>query len=424
MTHFKFLIQSYLLTHLKHFQYFIMSIALFISAVNAQIDTLSDSTGILSGSDSTSLLSDSDSTSLLSDSDSTSLLSDSDSTGILSDSDSTGILSDSDSLVSDSTSTVDSLIPIKKNNLESDSTKKNIGKDYKSKMSLSLTKRPSYLSSLKGRNKSDTSFLIWNFPFFSGGIGWELGSLPLFDLWEEGLSSEKQYDIMDSHFPGDSNFDSLGVRSFSVVETPSVYNITYPISISYTPFVFKNKSFLSFGSTFSWNRKYLKTKFLLDSLSEMAVGDSILYFEQKLSLKSFAIDIMYHFLIPEKYFKVEKVKNSFITIGLTGYPVIILREWSKISLNPKKKQNSYGFGFGWCAGLSTCRKLSKSSGLKVYMGYLGSWKGRFKNNGYIITEGDISRTTLEEPNILTFISHRFILQFNLLVGIKKYQKGI
>jgi hypothetical protein len=264
----------------------------------------------------------------------------------------------------------------------------------------------------------DTSFCNWKYPFWSFGAGWELGSFKLFELWEEGLETNRLKATMHQQLSIDT---IISVLTVSPIEIPAVYNVTFPLSISYTPFVFK-RSFLSLGCSYSWIRKYSHVSFKLDSLIPVTLNDSIIDLEQRLSLKTLTFSLKYKFLIPDIYFNIEKIRESYLTLGISGSPLVILREWYQYSLQPEEKKNSYGISAGWLAGIATFRRISSKMSLEMGFVYSGSWQGRFMDNNHHRMIGDITKSETNPSEVLQFVSHRFILYFNLLIGKKEYRQ--
>lgn len=255
----------------------------------------------------------------------------------------------------------------------------------------------------------DTSYRVWKHPFWSFGFGWELGSIPVFDLWKKSVKNEKVLKaLLLDWFTADS------VVSVSITDQPTEYTVCFPLSIAYTPITTEH-NLLSFDLTFSWMRKYSKARFEIDSLTTASL-------EQRLSLKSFYLGMKYHFSIPLKYFNIDKFENSYITIGISGSPLLILREWFDVDNEYEEKKNSFGIGVKWHAGVITLRRLSQKGGLKVGIIYNGSWNGRFMHDGHHIMRRDIYPLDTHSSDVLQFLSHRFIISFSILAGKKAYFK--
>lgn len=269
-----------------------------------------------------------------------------------------------------------------------------------------------------GEERIDTSFCNWKYPFWGFGAGWELGSHKLFDLWEESQETNRLKTALINQLLIDSIHSVLSV---SFIEMPAVYNVIFPLSISYTPFVFK-KSYLTLGCSYTWIRKYSHVSFTLDSTTALAISNSTVNLEQRLSVKTLTLNMRYNFLIPDIYFNIEKIKESYITLGISGSPLVVLREWHKNSLKSEEKRNSYGISAGWIAGVATFRRLSSKSSLELGFLYSGTWQGRIIHKGHHIMKSDITKSGEISSDVLQFISHRFNLYFNLILGKKAYRE--
>ena len=202
----------------------------------------------------------------------------------------------------------------------------------------------------------DTSYRVWKYPFWSFGFGWELGSMPVFNLWNKSVKNDS---LLTTRLLDRYAADSI--VSVSIVDQPTEYTVCFPLSIGFTPIATDN-NLLYFGLTFSWLRKYSKAQFEIDSTTSA-------FLEQRLSLKSFFLGVKYHFSIPLKYFNIDKFENSFITLGISGSPLLILREWFNVDNDYEEKKNSYGIGVKWHACIITLRKLSQRGGLEVLIIY-------------------------------------------------------
>ncbi len=280
------------------------------------------------------------------------------------------------------------------------------------------------LDSTTSQESIDTTFCNWNYPFWSFGAGWELGSLELFNLWQSGLQDELLANKLREQFNVDST-SIINVLSADK-EEPAVYNVTFPLSLSITPFVFE-KSFISLGCSFSWIQKYSRVPFKILDLESVVdtsflsnYGDSIVNFENKLSLKTLTFNLKYNFLIPDIYFNIEKIRENYLILGVSGSPLVILREWNNNSINLEETINSYGISAGWLAGLSTFRRFSSKSSLEMGFVYAGSWQGRFMDNDHHRMISDINNSESDSSEVLQYVSHRFILYFNMILGKRKY----
>ena len=138
----------------------------------------------------------------------------------------------------------------------------------------------------------DTSYRVWNNPFWSFGIGWELGSMPVFDSWKSGLPKAFS-DLTEIPDTLDSLIrDSLRF-SFTVNSDPGHYYVNFPVHISFTPLT-RDDYYLSIKLLFSWMYKRLEASAISDSI------DMIIKSERKLAFLSLSLGTFFNYSIPSK----------------------------------------------------------------------------------------------------------------------------
>ncbi len=277
---------------------------------------------------------------------------------------------------------------------------------------LSTEALPADSSRMTDTTAIDTSYRAWHFPYFGIGIGWAPGSYPLFEVWQDGLETEtKINEIILSTLLPDS------ILTVSIIEPPAPYTVVFPVYLSFTPLVTENHS-LTFSTSYFWIRKTFLASYALDTLS-------VSYIEDRLSIKNVSLGVKYHVKIPDTYFKISTVENTCITVGFNGSPLIVLRQWRKLTGLPEWESNSYGIGVGWVAGMTTFKKLGEKNGLEIGFTYNGSWNGRFVDpifTGNHLLRGHINPFDTHYNEAVEFITHRFLLHFSILIGRKNYRK--
>ena len=255
----------------------------------------------------------------------------------------------------------------------------------------------------------DTSFRVWNHPFWGFGLGWELGSMPVFESWRSGLPG---YFSDLTEIP--DTLDSLGFR-LSIANDPGPYSVNFPLNVSFTPLT-RDGYYLSIKLLFSWMYKKFEASAKSDSV------DMIIRTERKLSLLSLSLGTFFNYTIPSKYFLIDKTEKASITVGISASPLILLRNRIITEDYLKCDNRSYGIGVSWYGGLSTLRPLSQTGGLEVGIMYTGSWNGRFMHDGHHINNGDINPFDSHYTDVLQYVSHRFMICFSLLTGKKANPK--
>lgn len=256
----------------------------------------------------------------------------------------------------------------------------------------------------------DTSYRVWNQPFWSVGIGWCLGSMPVFDEWRGALPTNKIPQLI-SGIP--DTLDSIKIN-----DDPGTYNVNFPITIAYSPYV-DSTNRLSFKLGFSWMyKKFEATAF---TSIDTSVSDSF-NIEQSMSLTNFSLGLFYSRTISKNYFIIEKAEKVTFTIGVSGSLPIVLKYKKSIgydnadfSYTPVNIMSS-GSGVSWYLGLSVFRLLSSKNALEIGALYKGSWNQRFcvdYDNNNQVSWSDINSGT-RKTSVLKFISHRFVLYFDIL----------
>lgn len=250
----------------------------------------------------------------------------------------------------------------------------------------------------------DTSYRIWHRPFWGIGMGWEFGSMPVYDQWNKGLPS------MITDTVTILNGDFIFKLPLTIKEKPSVFNVSFPISLSATPLVRKN-GFLTVSAEFYWMAKTFKASLVRDS------NRTYLSMEKKLIILSPAVGFAYSYIIPEKYFTISKAQQSSFVWGLSASPYVLLRE--KISIDPgaATSANNYaGVSVSWRVGLLTLRMLSPRGGLISEFVYTGSWNGRFMHDDRHVTNSFIDPSDSHPDERLAYFSTRFRLSFTFITG--------
>ncbi|MBD3393314.1 MAG: hypothetical protein GF418_14410, partial [Chitinivibrionales bacterium] len=101
---------------------------------------------------------------------------------------------------------------------------------------------------LGAAGSKDTAEKFYDSPFVGFGAGWTLGSMRLFDEWQDGLPDS----IGD--MPDYNEFADSFEVAFSEQEPPEAYSTAFPLSLSFTPLV-KKKGHLSITASFWWMEK-------------------------------------------------------------------------------------------------------------------------------------------------------------------------
>jgi hypothetical protein len=233
-----------------------------------------------------------------------------------------------------------------------------------------------------------------------------LGSIPIYNNWRSGLpSSIKEIpEIADT-------LDSINL-SFEKNNDPGSYIVNFPISIAYTPFT-RDDRFMTVKVTVSTIYKRFEAV-AKDSDS----GNVFWSTERRLSFSTLSMGLFYNQLILKKFFLIEKVDKAFFSTGISGYPLVYLKHRIETKNYPVIDRKAYGLGISIYAGITTLRKFADVNGIEAGVLYKGSWFGRFMHEGHYLKNKDINPNGSDGSEVIQFISHRFLLYFDLLLGKK------
>jgi hypothetical protein len=238
------------------------------------------------------------------------------------------------------------------------------------------------------------------------GIGLAVGSIPVFSLWKNGLpQSLAGFDLSASSFSLPADTVPL---AFSIRENPDVYNMVFPLSISFDRCFSQSR----FGTALSFS--FISKKY---TSSIATTADSSLRrvdIRQQLALYTLSLDLVYGRKIPNRYFSVDGVDRTDAIIGISIVPLVALNKTSSIKSNTQDPRftaladslskgvnsfSSYGVAFGWRAGIMTLRRLSNRGGVEAGISYFGAWSGRFRTSGAPLLENQVSKTGISQTEL-------------------------
>jgi hypothetical protein len=256
----------------------------------------------------------------------------------------------------------------------------------------------------------DTSYRFWSDPFRGVGIGWSLGGMPIYELWQGGLIDQA------SGLPAFTDWvDSIPIR-FNEITAPDEYHTAFPIGVTLVPVVSENR-YSAIDLDFQFMTKTQELSWESDSIS-------VDFWNRTRKLRYFdgAIGLTTHLGIRPRYFSVKGVDRTSLLLGASFCPlsaVWILREDTSPFLDTAYSATNmyYGLGASWKAGISTLRQTSPGRGLEIGTMYTGFWRGSYTG------ERDLIRGLLNprDPNafdVVRFVTHRFHLYVRLLFGKK------
>lgn len=281
----------------------------------------------------------------------------------------------------------------------------------------------------------DTGYSFWHYPFIGGSVAWGLGSFPVFHQWRHalpdslssmGLTSPLIVPATDVLSDTGALFDTLDLI-YDTKEPPSSYNISFPIGLS-AGFATNEHRHLGLDASFIFARKVFQAVARDDSMtSHVAIRQTLGFYSASLALS-------YHYSIPERYFAVNGVDQSWLSLGIGLNPLVYLRKSGEIrtphgsdSLLAVVRDHmsarfgdfsGYGMGASWRVGFTTMRKLSPHTGVQTGLHYVGRWFRLPRTRRNDISYQPVNNDT--KP--LSFISHRLLIRLALVRGKKPPDK--
>ncbi|MBD3321908.1 MAG: hypothetical protein GF350_12500 [Chitinivibrionales bacterium] len=281
-------------------------------------------------------------------------------------------------------------------------------------------------------NDIDTSYRFYHSPYWGFGLGWTLGAFPLFDMWNRGLPSMLSDFGIDSKIPradfipAAADTDTVTI-TYTVQEEPSDYHIYFPLMVSFSPRVDSTHR-LSIETSLFLLRKSLISSFQDDSLTNRVdINHSLMYV-------SLTLGAQYSHALPERYFRVDGVEQTFLNAAVFATPLIYTQTHSDIDTEstandifsylqsrasvPFPRFEAFGGGFSWKIGISSLRVFTPSTGIDLGLYYLGHWAVFFHGNGSQLENGDINPSASKPGDHFSMTAHRFEIRAMLLRGKK------
>lgn len=259
--------------------------------------------------------------------------------------------------------------------------------------------------------EEDTASLFLKVPYFNFGIGWSLGSFDLFNEWQKALPDSAN-DILSL------NPDTL---LFSVREPVNTYNILFPISVSFTPFVYSRSS-MGFEASFYYIEKNIQAALARDT----AFGK--MDYKQSMSSYGFSLGAIYRHAIDERYVRIENVDRTSIVLGIFAQPYVHMSKDASISSSGVsdsvvaaaqsriQKLGAWGFGCAWRVGVCSQKALSRASGMEVSISYIGRYANFFRSGSGLLLNKTINPAAGNPDEKVSFFSHMVELRLEFLVG--------
>ncbi|HMD69322.1 MAG TPA: hypothetical protein VKF42_10625 [Chitinivibrionales bacterium] len=263
----------------------------------------------------------------------------------------------------------------------------------------------------------DTASLFLKVPSIGFGIGWALGSFDIFNDWQSSLP-----DSVQKILP--MNPDTFGM---SITEPVNTYNILFPISVSWTPLVFR-KSSVSFEGSFCYIGKVLQATLEHDTTSGKV------NYRQSLDSYTFNVGMLYRHSLDERFFRIEGVDRTSVIVGAYVLPYSYLSKQSSLTWSGVpdsvvvaaranlKNFYAWGYGGGWRIGITSQRALSKNSGMEVSVCYVGRYLGFFREKQGFVLNKEVNPAKADPDDKLSFFSNTVEMKVEFMIGTTNKKK--
>jgi hypothetical protein len=274
---------------------------------------------------------------------------------------------------------------------------------------------------LKGQS-GDTASAIDSFDvnagmYLGGGVGLTIGGAQVFTLWKDGLpASLADLGLSDTSFrlaggPG----DTLKL-AFNVQKSPDVYNMMFPLSVSFGRLAGKNR----YAAAVTFTMLSKDSRFTAGTGSK---PDSSFDISHSMGLYAVTLDLMYGRAIPDRYFSIDKSDRTDFIAGVSVSPFIGLSRVTSVGAAPDSAPRLWalrdsvargassvsasGIAFGWRLGIAKMRRLSKKGGLEGRICWCGAWSTAFNTPDRKLTEKEISPKSGAPDRKVSYVSNRF-----------------
>ncbi|MFP4163188.1 MAG: hypothetical protein ACLFQB_04310 [Chitinispirillaceae bacterium] len=271
------------------------------------------------------------------------------------------------------------------------------------------------------------------------GVGFSIGSIPLFTLWQKSLPDSLDHLGLDPQsgtiMPDSSNSIEADTNqlSYEITEEPEVYNITLPIYL--TAMHVEEDRMISVGASFLYTSKQFQTSVY----PEPDTLDRRVNIREKMNFYSLALELAYKKAIPPQYFSIDGTDRAFFTAALSLSPLCAFTKESSASTSIPAEDlrmhalrdtiqsrltplSSFGAALSWQFGISTLKHSSNGGGLEIGLQYSGSWHSLFSNEGSKVLNRDIYYRAPKANKPLSFISSRIELKVSVFRALGDDQK--
>lgn len=295
----------------------------------------------------------------------------------------------------------------------------------------------SNLSFVKKQEIIDSNNIVLKGYYAGIGAGWSLGSLDAVRLWQytlpDSLHDLHLKDPFLVRLPDAKSADSVlraGDTSnlhFSIKDKPSIYNMTFPITFSFTNLREFDRFTTSITLAFFSKNQKSSIYLLSDSLNRRVD------LRQNFIFYTLSLNFLYAKRIPPIYFSVDGVNRTDFFLGLTLTPLTRLKTTNSIKRYSDDSRtigiddairsslittDCYGISSSIRMGIATIKQLSTGA-LEIGLNYSLAWNGYFFHDGERIKRSALYSSDLDANKPLSFFSNRFEINISLLRHIGK-----
>ncbi len=268
------------------------------------------------------------------------------------------------------------------------------------------------------------------------GMGFSIGSIPLFTLWQKslpdslsrfGLDASSESILPDTLNAVEADTNRL---TYEIIEKPEVYNITLPLYLSLMHV--KDDRMLTLSASFLYTGK----QFQATVYPQPDTLDRRVTISEKMNFYSLALELEYQKAIPPHYFRIEGTDQVFLSAAFSLSPLSTfskktqartsvpskdlrmqsIRDTVQSRLNPF---SSRGAALAWRFGISSLKRYQGGGGLQIGLHYSGSWHSFFSSDGSKVLNRDIYHKAPKADNPLSFVSNRIELKVSIFRSLNK-----
>ncbi|MBN2189183.1 MAG: hypothetical protein JW699_07000 [Chitinispirillaceae bacterium] len=284
--------------------------------------------------------------------------------------------------------------------------------------------RPAVKDTVSATLSTADSFDVNTGLYLGGGVALTIGGAPVFTLWQDGLpASLADLRLSDTSFmlaggPG----DTLKL-AFNTQKSPDVYNMMFPLSVSFGRLAGKNR----YAAALTFTMLSKNARFTVGTGS---AADSLVDVNHSMGLYAVTLDLLYGRSVPDRYFSIDKSDRTDLLAGVSVSPFIGISKTASTDAAPDSSPrlsavsdglsqgmtsvSASGISFGWRLGIAKMRRLSKKGGLEGRLCWCGTWSAAFSTPDGKLTEKDISPKSGAPDRKVSYFSNRFEISVALI----------